>query len=254
MLIRFRSLSASKSERSSRYADKLPQHIIKRSDKLDNESACNTLANENTFICLICFELKLPTGKTLVIDPCIEKEGKFSCGYDVDDLVSNTLGGIIGQYLFLSVAYVVTHPDWRKELKAYRRWKRNARTRTLYPFARRMGLARTALLATDEGTIWDFYVMKLGFRLVRQLVPLDSDSTDMLLEMGRFQVEVHCSNRTEALPQQTLTISARRLKPIIRRLRLNGVSVSGIGQDVYTGLRCVHLQGPDGVRITVIEK
>ena len=33
-----------------------------------------------------CFELKLPTGKTLVIDPCIEKEGKFSCGYDVDDL------------------------------------------------------------------------------------------------------------------------------------------------------------------------
>ena len=174
--------------------------------------------------------------------------------YDMDDLVSNTLGGIIGQYLFLSVAYVVTHPDWRKELKAYRRWKRNARTRTLYPFARRMGLARTALLATDEGTIWDFYVMKLGFRLVRQLVPLDSDSMDMLLEMGRFQVEVHCSNRTEALPQQTLTISARRLKPIIRRLRLNGVSVSGIGQDVYTGLRCVHLQGPDGVRITVIEK
>ena len=29
-----------------------------------------------------CFEMKLPDGKTLVIDPCLRKEGKFSCGYD----------------------------------------------------------------------------------------------------------------------------------------------------------------------------
>jgi len=31
-------------------------------------------------------ELKLPDGKTLVVDPCIEKEGHFGCGYDVNDL------------------------------------------------------------------------------------------------------------------------------------------------------------------------
>lgn len=31
-------------------------------------------------------ELKLPDGKTLVVDPCIEKEGHFDCGYDVNDL------------------------------------------------------------------------------------------------------------------------------------------------------------------------
>lgn len=33
-----------------------------------------------------CFEIKLPDGKTLVIDPCLKKEGKFSCGYDENDL------------------------------------------------------------------------------------------------------------------------------------------------------------------------
>lgn len=33
-----------------------------------------------------CFEIKLPGGKTLVIDPCLAKEGKFSCGYDETDL------------------------------------------------------------------------------------------------------------------------------------------------------------------------
>lgn len=174
--------------------------------------------------------------------------------YDMDDLVSNTVGGIAGQFLFISAAYVVTHPDWRKELKAYRRWKRNARSRTLYPFARRVNTSRVTLLASDEEAVWDFYVMKLGFRMVRQIVPLDSPGTDMLLEMGKTQVEIRCANRQETVPPQTLTLSVRRLKPVIRRMRGNGIPVSEIGQDVYTGLRCVRLQGPDGVGILVIER
>ena len=174
--------------------------------------------------------------------------------YDMDDLVDNTLGGLVGQLLFVAVAYVVTHPNWRKELSAWRRWKKNARSRTLYPFARRMALTRAALLASSEEEVWDFYVMKLGFRLVRQIVPLNSPGTDMLLQMGRFQVEVRCVNRETALPPQTLTLSVSRLPPVIRRLEENGVDVSGIGQDVYTGLRSVHFEGPDGTRINVIEK
>jgi hypothetical protein len=174
--------------------------------------------------------------------------------YDMDDLVSNTIGGIIGQFLFISVAYVVTHQNWRKELKSYRRWKKNARERTLYPFARKMGLSRTALLATNEEEIWDFYVMKLGFRLIKQIVPLDQPGTDMLLEMGKYQIEIHCSNTTEVLKQQSLTLTARHLKPIIRRLNLNGIDTGSIQQDPYTGLRCIHFAGPDHVMITVIER
>ncbi len=174
--------------------------------------------------------------------------------YDVDDLVSNTLGGVIGQFLFISVAYVVTHPDWRKEWKAYRRWKRNAKKRTLYPFARRMHLSRTVLRASKEEDIWDFYVMKLGFRLKKQLVPLDSPETGMLLEMGSTQVEVRCANRPIGDAGGELTISCRNLGPIIRRLRANGIETGGIEQDPYTDLRCVRFSGPDRVRITVIEK
>ena len=173
--------------------------------------------------------------------------------YDMDDLVSNTIGGILGQFLYLSVAYVVTHPDWRKECEAFRRWKRNARTRTLYPFARRMGLSRTTLRASDEEAVWDFYVMKLGFRLVKQTVPLDSPGTDMLLQLGKLQVEVQCDNTEETLPPQKLTLSVRRLSPVIRRLESNGISVSEITQDRYSGLRCVSLSGPDGVAIEIIE-
>ena len=174
--------------------------------------------------------------------------------YDLDDLVSNTAGGLLGQFLFIFVAYVVTHPDWRRELKAYRRWKRNARSRTLYPFARRMGLTRTTLLATSEENVWDFYVQKLGFRLIRQIVPLDAPGTDLLIQMGKMQVEIHCINAKEQLPAQTLTLSVRRLTPVIRRMKENGIDVSEVFQDVYTGLRCIQMQGPDSVKILVIEK
>ena len=33
-----------------------------------------------------CLEMKFPTGKTLVVDPCLEKEGHLGCGYGVEDL------------------------------------------------------------------------------------------------------------------------------------------------------------------------
>ncbi|MBQ4435193.1 MAG: VanZ family protein [Clostridia bacterium] len=173
--------------------------------------------------------------------------------YDIDDLVSNTLGTVLGVLLYIAVGYVVTHPNWRKELKAYHRWKRNARSRTLYPFARRMRLSRTTIQATNEEAIWDFYVMKLGFRLKKQIVPLDSPDTYFLLEMGRSQVEIHCSNSHEILKEQTLTMTARHLKPIMKRLSMNGIDPGEIVQDQYTGLRCIHFSGPDHVRITVIE-
>ena len=174
--------------------------------------------------------------------------------YDMDDLVSNTLGAFLGQILFVAFAYVVTHPLWRQEVQSYRRWKRNARKRTLYPFARRVSLSRTELEASSEEEIWDFYVMKLGFRLKKQLVPLDSPGTDLLLEMGRLQVAVHCVNHALTRENQGLTLSVRKLRPILRRLEENGIPTGPVTQDPFTGLRCVCFSGPDNVRITVIEK
>lgn len=197
-----------------------------------------------------------PAVACFIISLCIENLQLITRRgfYDMDDLVSNSIGGLIGQMLFISVAYVVTHPNWRKELESYRRWKKNARTRTLYPFARHMGLSRTTIFATNEEEIWDFYVMKLGFRLKKQIVPLDSEGTDLLLEMGRYQIEIHCSNHAELLKRQTLTLSAKRLKPIIRRLNMNGIETGQVEQDPYTGLQCIHFEGPDQTVITVIEK
>ena len=178
--------------------------------------------------------------------------------YDMDDLVSNTIGGIIGQFLFISVAYVVTHPDWKRELARYRLWKRNARKSALYPCARKIGQARAVLLAADEDAVRAFYNGALGFRIVKMNVPEDRPDTDFLMEMGRCQVEVHCSNRPEDLgehwPRQRLAVAVKRLKPIIRRLEEKGIPAGSVRQDAYTGHRAVEVAGPEEVTIVFIEQ
>ena len=174
--------------------------------------------------------------------------------YDADDLICNVLGGLIGQYLFIAVAYVVTHPRWRRELRAYRRWKKNARERTLYPFARGIAPGRTVLMASREEDIYDFYVAVLGFRIRRQLVPVDQPDTLFLLELGRAQVEIRCSNTGETLLPQHLTLAARRLPALKKRLALSGIDTGPFGQDPCTDLRTLSFTGPDNVRITLIER
>ena len=172
--------------------------------------------------------------------------------YDLDDLLSNTAGGLIGQFLFISFAYVITHPNWRRDARAYRRWQHNARRRTLYPFARKIALPRTTLFATDETAVWDFYVTRLGFRPLRQLVPEDSPGTAFLLGLGRSQIEIRCSNRDEQLPEQVLTLSVWRLWPVQKRLNANGIQAVETETDPYTGCRRLQFTGPDNTRIIVL--
>ena len=174
--------------------------------------------------------------------------------YDMDDLLANTFGGWIGQLLFISVAYVVTHPDWRRELFSSRRWKKIAERGALYPFARRIGISRTTLMGTDEGDVYLFYVTKLGFRPRKQLTEEYSFGTDFLFEMGQTQLEIHCSNRPDKLPAQYLSITARDLPRIKERLKQHGIETGPFEQDPYTGQRRMSFSGPDGVVITVLEE
>ena len=183
-------------------------------------------ANARVRPVVACFILSLATENLQLI---------FRRGfYDLDDLLSNTLGGFIGQMLFISIAYVVTHPDWRRELKSYHR--------------------RTTLLATYEEAVWDFYVDKLGFRVKKQVMSLDDIDTRFLLVMGSSQVEIICFNKKKMIPVQYLTISARNLVKIKKRLEKNGIEVGEFHRDPYTDLRCLSFTGPDRVCITVIEQ
>ena len=174
--------------------------------------------------------------------------------YDLDDLISNTAGGYLGQSLYIAAGYVVAHPAWKKELAAWRRWKRNARKRALYPFARKTSLSRTTLFGTDETAVWDFYITLLGFRPLRQLIPGDSPGTDFLFGMGKHQVEIRCTNQPESPGPQFLTIRARHLPKIRQRLLERGIEPGPYEQDPYTSLRRFSFPGPDGVTVTILEE
>ena len=173
--------------------------------------------------------------------------------YDLDDFIGNSIGALIGQMLFNAVAYVVTHPSWKEDLREYREWKHHARRRTLYPFTRRMSIPRTTLLATDDAEILDFYVVKLGFRLINQDVSEEDGSTDVLLQMGRSEVEMRCTSEYTGLRRQHLTIAARNLKRMRRRLEKSGIDTANEGLDPYTKQHRLQFEGPDNVLITVIQ-
>lgn len=173
--------------------------------------------------------------------------------YDIDDLITNTIGGFFGQMLFVAFAYVVTNPDWRRELRSLRRWRKKAKQRTLYPFARNMKLARTKLMGTSEEAVWDFYVEKLGFRLVGQHVPLDSPGTVVLYQLGQFQVEICCANADVEFAEQYLNISVRNLAKVRERLLADGIEAGPIEDDYFRGIRRFTVDGPDNVRITFLE-
>jgi len=174
--------------------------------------------------------------------------------YDMDDLLANTFGGLIGQLLFLSVGYVVTHPNWRREFSSYRRWRRIARRSVFYPFTRNVRMSRTTLLGTDEEAVFFFYVTKLGFRPRKQLTLEYSFGTDFLFELGGSELEVRCSNRPDKLPTQYLSIYAHDLSKLKERLRAHDIETGPFEQDTYTARRCLRFTGPDGVIVTIIEE
>jgi VanZ family protein len=173
--------------------------------------------------------------------------------YDVDDLIANTLGGIIGQWLFILFAYALTNPTWLKDLMSYHKWAWRARNTILYPFARKIDLSRTTIQATGEDDIWEFYVKTLGFRRVGQIVPLDSEGTTLLLQLGTEQIEFVCTNAPRDLGDQMLNITAIDLPRIRQRLVQKGIEVGPIEPDLFRGMLRMSFMGPDNVRINILE-
>ena len=174
--------------------------------------------------------------------------------YDVDDLAANTLGGLVGRTFFLVFAYVITNPDWKRSFRSLRRWSKDVRNHALSPFWRTIDISRTTLLGTDEDAIWGFYVDKLGFRLIGQVVPLDSPGTTLLLELGQTQVEIRCTNQPGELGEQYLNLTSKDLVKAKASLEAHGIEVGPIENDAFPGMRRMSFDGPDNVRITMVER
>ncbi len=173
--------------------------------------------------------------------------------YDLDDMISNTLGGLTGQILYIVLAYALIHPDWRSELRSARSWRRKARNLALYPCRHRLGANCSVLLGTDRQALWDFYVGTLGYRPVRRSGETDEEDNYLQLCLGQSRIEIRCSGTEGPLPEQALCISAAGLHLIRKNLLEKGIDPGEYEKDPYTGRRELRFTGPDNVQIIITE-
>ena len=171
--------------------------------------------------------------------------------YDIDDLAANTIGALIGQLLFLALAYTVTHPDWKRDLADSRRFRHYARRHTLFPFAKKSTSARITLLCRDAATAREFYSLRLGFRPIGMQDATDTAPESFLFAMGNMQLEILCVGDGHVPEGQRLTFRVRNLDRARKQLLKHDVAVSDFCRDPYGDLRYITFAGP-GVTVYIL--
>ena len=174
--------------------------------------------------------------------------------YDIDDLITNTIGAWIGQGLYVLFAYANTHPEWRSEFRNYRKWRLTTWKKPLAQFFGKMHLIRSTVFCSDEDAAIDFFVNKLGFRMRTKKIDPDTRFESLLLEFNKTQIEVECGHKDIPAGVQTITIAANNSERIRKRLEKAGIPVSDYSLDVYTDLRTFSIDAPDNIRIVFIEE
>ncbi len=174
--------------------------------------------------------------------------------YDIDDIFSNTIGGWIGAGLFMMFAYVNTHPDWRRRLRQYRRWKWKSRHRALSPFFRKMHVVRTTIYCNKGSAVMDFLSTALGFQVIEQVSDPETGNEKALMECNKTGIELIILKDQTELPEQKIMLAANNSERIRSRLEEMRFDVSDYEADVYTGLRTFSFHGPGNLTITIIEE
>ena len=173
--------------------------------------------------------------------------------YDLDDMISNTLGGLIGEVLYILLAYMLTHPDWKAELRSTRNWRKKAKKLALYSRRRQLGANRALLWGTDRQNVWNFYVQKLGYRPIRRSGEGPGEENYLLLSLGESRIEIRCDENFTQIPRQSLLLNATGLPEIRKNLLEQGIDPGEYETDPYTGRRELRFTGPDDVQIIITE-
>ncbi|MBP5279088.1 MAG: VanZ family protein [Erysipelotrichaceae bacterium] len=172
--------------------------------------------------------------------------------YDTDDIISNTLGGFIGAQLYILFAYVLTHPNFRQEMKDKFKWHMKARDKAIYPFLGKTHLERLTLLAHDKNEILEFYENKLGLRL-QSSIDYENESF-CIFDYNEAQIEFHISKDCILPKWQHLVIACNNSHNLKKRLTDMNIETSDYFNDPYTNLRSFNIPAPYNTIITIIEE
>jgi len=92
----------------------------------------------------------------------------------------------------------------------------------------------------------------LGFQIKKIIIPKDVTQTNLLLSMGRTSLEVHCLNKQNDIPAQTIVLAHHNMDGIKRRLDKANIT-SECGTDPYTNHRTLTVMGPDNTKVIFLE-
>lgn len=170
--------------------------------------------------------------------------------YDLDDLLFNTLGGLIGYSLYKTFAYYVTNPGWRKELRLFHRWQRRSHRKPLPPIAEKIHSGRTIIYTSDFAAASAFYADRLGFRLM-ELQKFEDAVCSGLMQIGEVEVELRALDNVDFYQQ--LFICVDNINKVRKRLTKADIPVSDFATDIFTDHRKIEISAPDYTTIVFSE-
>lgn len=192
---------------------------------------------------LFCFLISIITENIQLI---------FKLGfYDIDDIISNTIGGFIGQWFYISLAYIVERPDWRTAAAETKAWKASAKNSALYHTYKYVDNIRPTIIISDITTINDFYCKKLGMMLYSQH-EVDGGMAH-LMKLGKNTFEIICYYNSTSVEKQFLTLAVKNIYRIKKQLNKCGFEIGKYSIDEYTGFRKIAITGPEDITITFTE-
>ena len=171
--------------------------------------------------------------------------------YDIDDIVSNTLGGFLGFELYMLFAYFLRHPRFREEMEETRQYRLQAKDKPMFPYFRKMHTSRVVLYACNAEEVLNFFT-SLGFRMKKEIE--DGPEHDYLLSYGNNEIEVRCNRKYTDFPDQEITLALNNNEFLKEDLEEKGFDTGSYRSDPYTGLRTYRIMGPDHIIITLIEE
>lgn len=118
-----------------------------------------------------------------------------------------------------------------------------------------------AIICSDYKLSKEFYVGKLGLKIIREVYRSERDSYKLDLELGNSQIELFSFSSSpkrlsypEACGLRHLALEVNDIERTVRELKSKGIDVEEIRIDEFTLRKFTFFQDPDKLPIELYEK
>ena len=117
-----------------------------------------------------------------------------------------------------------------------------------------------AIITSDYEKTRDFYVRKLGFKVIRENHREDRADIKLDLSLGDCELEIFVNKNApkrpsypEALGLRHLAFKVKNIEKAVEELNAKGIETEPIRFDVFTEERMTFFKDPDGLPIEIRE-